>query len=110
MKRKSAENSQRSLAVSDLWLTLCRYIIYNLCGSRWLEYGRVHLFVKRPKTVWKGLELQIDGPLFQKRTVIHRRSSDLCQRLHRRKPHEKVELQESVDDSFGFVSIHQITL
>lgn len=103
---------QRSLAVSDLWLTLCRYILYMLCGSLWPEYGRVDRFVKRPKTVWKGLELQIDEPLFQKRAVIHRRARRLCPMYalwHRRKTNEKFEL-ESDDDSFGFVTIHQITL
>lgn len=87
VKRTSVEDMQRPLTVSDLQLTLCRYI-YKLCCSRWPEYGRVDRFVKRPKTVWKGLELQIDGTLFQKRTLMYRRASRSCVRPPRCKTHK----------------------
>lgn len=92
--------------MSDLWLWLTLYIIYNLCGSWLPEYARVDRFVKHPKTVWKGLELQIEEPLFQKRTAIYLRTSRLCPRLYHREIREKFK-PESNGDSFGFVICFQ---
>jgi len=91
VKRTSAENRQRSLAVSDLRLTLCRYIyiLYTL------QFTVAWIWPCRPicKTSENGLErIRITNRrtlIFQKRTVIYRRVSHLCPRLHRRKTHEK---------------------